>query len=87
MISRISLEFVYELIIFGSNTLDFHSFFLRTSRLEDYRLFLACINFYVSFKYFNSFICLGEPDASYLMEWIIRKDGKPHRCECGHWYF
>uniref|UniRef100_A0A915NP92 Cytochrome c oxidase subunit 5B, mitochondrial n=1 Tax=Meloidogyne floridensis TaxID=298350 RepID=A0A915NP92_9BILA len=29
---------------------------------------------------------VSEPDASYLMEWIIRKDGKPHRCECGHWF-
>ncbi|CAK5049723.1 unnamed protein product [Meloidogyne enterolobii] len=31
-------------------------------------------------------VCKCEPDASYLMEWIIRKDGKPHRCECGHWF-
>uniref|UniRef100_A0A1I8B2N0 Cytochrome c oxidase subunit 5B, mitochondrial n=1 Tax=Meloidogyne hapla TaxID=6305 RepID=A0A1I8B2N0_MELHA len=31
-------------------------------------------------------ICKCEPDATYLMEWIIRKDGKPHRCECGHWF-
>lgn len=30
--------------------------------------------------------CVCEKDSRHVNYWIIKNDGKPRVCECGHWY-